>query len=225
MDFAVGSSPHTRGAPKRAFKNARIVGIIPAYAGSTQECLQGDRADKDHPRIRGEHNSRVGCFTFSGGSSPHTRGALECGDIPCNAHGIIPAYAGSTKIGRHDGRRPRDHPRIRGEHLWWSCSRPSRSGIIPAYAGSTCRSRGAYRSSRDHPRIRGEHRQVGVDGVGLRGSSPHTRGAPVLRQAPDQKLRIIPAYAGSTIYSNLKVPEQRDHPRIRGEHVAWVGVR
>ena len=29
----------------------------------------------------------------------------------------------------------------------------------------------------------------------------------------------IPAYAGSTIYNNLKVPEQADHPRIGGEHI------
>ena len=50
-----GSSPHTRGAPARAPREA---------------C-----ARRDHPRIRGEHNMVAGYKDERGGSSPHTRGA------------------------------------------------------------------------------------------------------------------------------------------------------
>ena len=55
-----------------------------------------------------------------------------------------------------------------------------------------------------------------VDGPG---SSPHTRGAlstfPPLAGEPG----IIPAYAGSTLYSHFGSKGIWDHPRIRGEHV------
>ena len=73
-----------------------------------------------------------------------------------------------------------------------------------------------------------------------RRSSPHTRGAPLATVVEEIRMRIIPAYAGSTtvFIVNRKIaegssphtrgappvpgsrPEARmDHPRIRGEHV------
>ena len=94
--IALGSSPHTRGAPKRAFKNARIVGIIPAYAGSTFPLTVARGAAQDHPRIRGEHIDTDRPGATGAGSSPHTRGARKS---PRKTRGwprIIPAYAGST---------------------------------------------------------------------------------------------------------------------------------
>ena len=175
-----GSSPHTRGAPRgegirqqvagahprirgehlgAVLRRTTVVGIIPAYAGSTIASVAEEVSDagssphtrgaplqgciprpsrRDHPRIRGEHN-------------------LVCEALR-RCVGIIPAYAGST--GRESGRRPpssgssphtrgalvrdvpvlvhpRDHPRIRGEHSGSASRRSSAPGIIPAYAGST----------------------------------------------------------------------------------------
>ena len=196
-----GSSPHTRGARGTPLSLTRYegdhprirgehhgevaeveaaVGIIPAYAGSTQV----------------PPNNAAGLT----GSSPHTRGALErvrqryveLGDHP-RIRGehlvhfvsfvrwtrIIPAYAGSTDSscsfrlrclgssphtrGAHDlilalGYRHEDHPRIRGEHPV-KLERPRGDDeIIPAYAGST---------------------QYPVPYTKtVSGSSPHTRGAP-----------------------------------------------
>ena len=52
------------------------------------------------------------------------------------------------------------------------------------------------------------------------GSSPHTRGAPVPRPPFPCLQVIIPAYAGSTPGLSCRVAGLRDHPRIRGEHVA-----
>ena len=75
--------------------------------------------------------------------------------------GIIPAHAGSTKLGG---------------------SLPPHARIIPAHAGSTVTDEAGKENLGDHPRSRGEHF------VGLRllprhrGSSPLTRGAP--RSAP-----------------------------------------
>ena len=53
--WAVGSSPHTRGAPRRRPARLRRPGIIPAYAGSTCHRPLASPTSRDHPRIRGEH--------------------------------------------------------------------------------------------------------------------------------------------------------------------------
>ena len=50
-------------------------GIIPAYAGSTHWAISATAAERDHPRIRGEHAKGDYANAIAGGSSPHTRGA------------------------------------------------------------------------------------------------------------------------------------------------------
>ena len=238
MLIALGSSPHTRGAPKRAFKNARIVGIIPAYAGSTFPLTVARGAAQDHPRIRGEHELVVVGHDEPQGSSPHTRGALGAGGAPARVAGIIPAYAGSTRKAWSASSVRRDHPRIRGEH---DRGRPAGAGgagssphtrgappipvkdridsrIIPAYAGSTPGSGTIAGSSQDHPRIRGEHGLLGHAHLSAQGSSPHTRGAPGSPRLAGGGVRIIPAYAGSTSGRRRGCQARWDHPRIRGEH-------
>ena len=158
------------------------------------------------------------------GSSPHTRGAHVRPYAVLENRGIIPAYAGSTRVRRRRCVAVRDHPRIRGEH---SCTlalmpaiagssphtrgarrrcrhSPHSAGIIPAYAGSTKNIIIACVCWSDHPRIRGEHlRSCSTVAVSL-GSSPHTRGAREGGASADEG-------AG-------------DHPRIRGEHVGAGGA-
>ena len=72
-------------------------GIIPAYAGSTVEPSEMLTAQKDHPRIRGEHLASSSLHIFMHGSSPHTRGARTSAPRYARPRGIIPAYAGSTR--------------------------------------------------------------------------------------------------------------------------------
>ena len=172
-----GSSPHTRGALQLVADGARVGGIIPAYAGSTQRPHGRTGSRRDHPRIRGEHSWATESDWAAEGSSPHTRGAL--GSVISNvvAWGIIPAYAGSTSAPPLASCRRWDHPRIRGEHCIGSFAdcivygssphtRGARNaelrggtqfGIIPAYAGSTTTASKISMPPRDHPRIRGEH--------------------------------------------------------------------
>ena len=50
------------------------------------------------------------------------------------------------------------------------------------------------------------------------GSSPHTRGARGRVHRDRRPVRIIPAYAGSTVCPISPFPLLTDHPRIRGEH-------
>ena len=241
--FEGGSSPHTRGAQSAWARAKHGMGIIPAYAGSTNLHHYLQETIWDHPRIRGEHPLIGECKASTAGSSPHTRGARQERGAQPGGHRIIPAYAGSTRPPRHRDRPPTDHPRIRGEHynahkvaLEAGGSSPHTRGapdgavpdvpesrIIPAYAGSTALDVQDRLTWRDHPRIRGEHRVVGlVVGEGL-GSSPHTRGAHLRRHKGEKAAWIIPAYAGSTFRGTGGNVPYADHPRIRGEHVYPLG--
>ena len=142
---------------------------------------------------------------------------------------------------------PRDHPRIRGEHketpmyieIDYGSSPHTRGapdarlldlphdGIIPAYAGSTRRRVEVPEYRSDHPRIRGEHWGSTTGSWSSRGSSPHTRGAPVRKGKRSGPVGIIPAYAGSTRDRGFSLGCDGDHPRIRGEHAceALYGAR
>ena len=135
--FDAGSSPHTRGAPRRQPQRPRPRGIIPAYAGSTRRTTTGLSPAQDHPRIRGEHRLGAKRRAMEEGSSPHTRGAPVCRRGQGSRPGIIPAYAGSTgRVGRSSTRPGGSSPHTRGARD----SRRARgvvAGIIPAYAGST----------------------------------------------------------------------------------------
>ena len=91
-------------------------------------------------------------------------------------------------------------------------------GIIPAYAGSTACATSARRRTPDHPRIRGEHISCSRFVPAIMGSSPHTRGAHRVLVSRVCKIRIIPAYAGSTSTVPIALMATADHPRIRGEH-------
>ena len=236
-----GSSPHTRGARHLDRRRLGRAGIIPAYAGSTSDAHLCHQLSRDHPRIRGEHWDGEIEVSDNEGSSPHTRGALHpFGNLVVRL-GIIPAYAGSTSNQPSPRRGGTDHPRIRGEHSARTCagsmrtgSSPhtrgalavrgaarGRGGIIPAYAGSTTGWRSRRCSGRDHPRIRGEHNGWPKSLRPRAGSSPHTRGALAPGCGKTFSTGIIPAYAGSTPSMLPLRPTMRDHPRIRGEHLAW----
>ena len=132
-----GSSPHTRGAPRRRSARRCRLGIIPAYAGSTNLHHYLQEMRWDHPRIRGEHQEGVCSITCTPGSSPHTRGAPSSSTSRPLPPWIIPAYAGSTP--REMCRDPSSRgssPHTRGA----PSQRPQvldQGRIIPAYAGST----------------------------------------------------------------------------------------
>ena len=70
--------------------------------------------------------------------------------------------------------------------------------IIPAFAGDTPRTLSARQPCRDHPRIRGEHSFSAIARYTLQGSSPHSRGTPLLTGEAVSGARIIPAFAGNT---------------------------
>ena len=94
-----------------------------------------------------------------------------------------------------------------------------RPGITPAYAGNTPFIFLRCEPLWDHPRLRGEHTALGKKKKRRLGSPPPTRGT--LGNATKQAIsnRITPAYAGNTTIWNDNQFTDKDHPRLRGEHV------
>ena len=113
---AQGSSPRMRGTPWLGGEREGRLRIIPAYAGNTgfHEHVIGIK--RDHPRVCGEHHRTLLGRRLQRGSSPRMRGTpgLECEGV--GLAGIIPAYAGNTRSWPATAARPRDHPRVCGEH-------------------------------------------------------------------------------------------------------------
>ena len=107
-----GSSPRMRGARDWRRALVHLGGIIPAYAGSTENVNRLFSLNWDHPRVCGEHPHRVPPSSPHPGSSPRMRGALaDLIDPTCHV-GIIPAYAGSTRSATIASSSASDHPRV-----------------------------------------------------------------------------------------------------------------
>ena len=172
-----GSSPLSRGIPAHRRHPGRSPGIIPALAGNTVFHAGQHIASPDHPRSRGEYNSREPVTRYTPGSSPLSRGILVQQPRVRYRDRIIPALAGNTVNVMFPELPAPDHPRSRGEYTSNPAGslrangssplsrgirrlpgrNPSRSRIIPALAGNTsCRSSSVC-SQWDHPRSRGEY--------------------------------------------------------------------
>ena len=135
--------------------------------------------------------------------------------------GIIPAYAGNTRLRLRCGASPWDHPRVCGEHQGFldllnegrgssprmrgtpvaSFATIAVTGIIHAYAGNTSQCAALRAVLRDHPRVCGEHIVWVCHASSYLGSSPRMRGTHRLKRRRIVIIGIIPAYAGNT--SNL----------------------
>ena len=151
---------------------------------------------EDHPRVCGEHPSRIFCELSVSGSSPRMRGTHVLFAVDSLDCGIIPAYAGNTMGAIRCRPLPWDHPRVCGEHsthtlscghnrgssprmrgtqILTSCYNAA-EGIIPAYAGNTSTPSSLSNHSWDHPRVCGEHRPFLSKLTRALGSSPRMRG-------------------------------------------------
>ena len=191
-----GSSPRMRGTLLVMSNQRKHDGIIPAYAGNTclaRLCCHGNG---DHPRVCGEHVSAREHRKSVRGSSPRMRGTRRLRHRAGSPRGIIPAYAGNTRLTFSRLCAIRDHPRVCGEHyqpFLFLCAgggssprmRGTRhchvvsfiaSGIIPAYAGNTSSGLLSWLFFWDHPRVCGEHPYFAITRDDNKGSSPRMRG-------------------------------------------------
>ena len=213
-----GSSPLTRGKREVRDELSRHVRLIPAHAGKTCPRLSAPTTRRAHPRSRGENRLR-GLITYGRhGSSPLTRGKRACTWGSLWLVRLIPAHAGKTPTWRTSRLITPAHPRSRGENgdgADTSVARlgsspltrgkpplasvqPYFTGLIPAHAGKTSSDSSSAPSARAHPRSRGENGLTLRHARQRRGSSPLTRGKPVLVNQIPQVLGLIPAHAGKT---------------------------
>ena len=169
----------------------------------------------------------------------------QAGRIVCiQMQGIIPAYAGNTYPRGKSCGRPRDHPRVCGEHMR-EMERAGESpgssprmrgtltviivvnigaGIIPAYAGNTKPVLRTPRGIWDHPRVCGEHLLIMTNQRKHDGSSPRMRGTLLYLRYGNGVIGIIPAYAGNTAAGSIGLSGARDHPRVCGEHFLLISA-
>ena len=110
-------------------------------------------------------------------------------------------------------------PLTRGKHAPESCARTT-PGLIPAHAGKTCRTGRRERRASAHPRSRGENEIIEIHVSSFHGSSPLTRGKPVVCDADCKGRRLIPAHAGKTNPAPTCRLPPGAHPRSRGENQA-----
>ena len=232
-----GSSPRVRGAVHGRAHHRRLLGIIPACAGSRLHRLHRTLPFRDHPRVCGEQATLRPVAGDFMGSSPRVRGAaLAVVDLP-RGHGIIPACAGSRCLGQPALARSWDHPRVCGEqpplgapHVIPMGSSPRVRGavmqcltshgvprIIPACAGSSCAPTAAPSYTRDHPRVCGEQARPNQPPHNGTGSSPRVRGAGFIATKDCTTEGIIPACAGSRTAAGGIQWSSWDHPRVCGE--------
>ena len=131
---------------------------------------------------------------------------------------IIPAYAGCTLAGVAGDCAWSDHPRLRGVHDFPGPCAPPPAGSSPLTRGAPSSTGADGQRSRDHPRLRGVHLEKHFRGGATAGSSPLTRGAPTVTACKRSTRRIIPAYAGCTLFISVGMKPGTDHPRLRGVH-------
>ena len=95
-EYFKGSSPLTRGKPRRRCQRKLRRGLIPAHAGKTSVVRWAIPSRWAHPRSRGENKFLSRVTFMSAGSSPLTRGKRFCIRPEDRVEGLIPAHAGKT---------------------------------------------------------------------------------------------------------------------------------
>ena len=213
-----GSSPLTRGKPRRRQPVPDRRGLIPAHAGKTTATTSTERRPRAHPRSRGENRCRRSMARSSTGSSPLTRGKQETLNEGGVKARLIPAHAGKTINSRGGGICAWAHPRSRGENRDMAFTRSSyvgsspltrgkrltvavgtaRGRLIPAHAGKTVPAASSANALKAHPRSRGENGEHRQDLADEGGSSPLTRGKLHEDLGRYEQVGLIPAHAGKT---------------------------
>ena len=234
-----GSSPLTRGKLVTDSICPAWGRLIPAHAGKTRPGMPTARSRPAHPRSRGENVSDDGTQSRARGSSPLTRGKRSVVSEDVGHNGLIPAHAGKTIPGACAPGVSGAHPRSRGENTksptryhWYHGSSPLTRGkrawlqrwigcgrLIPAHAGKTSQRGGPLFYSEAHPRSRGENPDSCKPGVYCVGSSPLTRGKPILAAGLAAGVGLIPAHAGKTPGPRVSLRRSEAHPRSRGENL------
>ena len=131
-----GSSPRGRGTPYTTHPPGPRFRFIPAWAGNTATRTSSSSGPPVHPRVGGEHLSRLIPGAIPYGSSPRGRGTRQERYRHQPADRFIPAWAGNTIARRNTPPPPPVHPRVGGEHTAPSCNAKTVHGSSPRGRGT-----------------------------------------------------------------------------------------
>ena len=193
----LGSSPLTRGKPRRLNARDEGVRLIPAHAGKTRRDLPAHNVCTAHPRSRGENRRGIRNYPRGCGSSPLTRGKPLARPRDLPPRRLIPAHAGKTNQSGQPLAQHRAHPRSRGENGLDRRKRPRRIGSSPLTRGKHGLAVGHVLERRLIPAHAGKTSTMRPD-ARAEGSSPLTRGKLPVNCGLNRVQRLIPAHAGKT---------------------------
>ena len=114
-----------------------LVGITPAYAGSTSRNRSGVSASRDHPRVCGKYYFRQFTTVMSLGSPPRMREVLYSDTDSIKFTKDHPRVCGKYKLQGSQQRRAEGSPPRMREVPSPELTARLYGGITPAYAGST----------------------------------------------------------------------------------------
>ena len=134
----LGSSPRGRGTRREQPAVAKVVRVIPAWAGNTWRRSRTRTSIPGHPRVGGEHYAVASLVWVMIGSSPRGRGTRRGDHRQERNKRVIPAWAGNTLPSLTIGFLTAfwSSPRGRGTRPLSKFVR-YRERVIPAWAGNT----------------------------------------------------------------------------------------
>ena len=215
----MGSSPRGRGKHKLITAFSKPRGLIPAWAGKTSVMTTHGGWRRAHPRVGGENALRRRRPLHEGGSSPRGRGKRRVEFLLDQGRGLIPAWAGKTRLTQSWACSRTAHPRVGGENLQDIFDLVSAAWLIPAWAGKTFVLIDDKMARTAHPRVGGENLLVARSLLSGMGSSPRGRGKRLNRCFAQLVHGLIPAWAGKTPQRLDHVLPEGAHPRVGGENV------
>jgi len=235
-----GSSPRGRGTGDFQSSCGHRVRVIPAWAGNSR---YGDGVRPSwagHPRVGGEQDTAEGLTPGVNGSSPRGRGTAAHPDAPQTRSRVIPAWAGNRRSTGTRLKGRAGHPRVGGEQSDDAALDPRRDGssprgrgtageaachrcrdrVIPAWAGNSAGRCAKVQCAAGHPRVGGEQMTWLQKPTTEGGSSPRGRGTAETAAKCIGRVRVIPAWAGNSVWPGSVRAVAAGHPRVGGEQSA-----
>ena len=214
-----GSSPRGRGKRNLCPLRGIVGGLIPAWAGKTDDTQCRSFSCWAHPRVGGENRTCVRLRNGQRGSSPRGRGKplrRTRRSLTFSAHPRVGGENAKKLLTPNNG--DGSSPRGRGKQTGTIHPCPLRR-LIPAWAGKTSAARCGRASKTAHPRVGGENDPGSTQPERLMGSSPRGRGKHPHHRRLRRQSGLIPAWAGKTLSGSLRIATVVAHPRVGGENV------
>ncbi len=213
----LGTPPRARGGGRRRSGSRWRGGNTPACAGRSDGEHRPHRAEREHPRVRGEEIRGSYRWAAREGTPPRARGggpAAEDGDL---VQGNTPACAGRRCIASTPVVGGREHPRVRGEEFDPRGRGRGGTGTPPRARGGGRRPVRRVGHGGNTPACAGRSREVFDSPPRPRGTPPRARGGAGRRRCRHARGGNTPACAGRSHHGFHSDSSTGEHPRVRGE--------